>query len=87
MNIIKDFLNYRRAVKHYQMIDELEQADKVKLDAFDKDVLTKIYNKALERLSADMLEGHISADYVKWAKTSLFFFKEQFRKYKIKDFK
>ena len=65
MNIIKDFLNYRRAVKHYQMIDELEQADKVKLDAFDKDVLTKIYNKALERLSADMLEGHISADYVK----------------------
>jgi len=65
MNIIKEFLQYRKSFKRYQMIDELEQADKVKLDAFDKDVLNKIYNKSLERLTSEMLQSELSSEYVK----------------------
>lgn len=84
---IKLFLKFRRGIQHYQMIDVLEDADKVKLSAFDKDVVNKLYYKSLEKLSADMLAWNLSADYVSWAKATLFHFKEQFRKYNNKNIK
>tara|TARA_R110002012_G_scaffold316118_1_gene530727 strand:+ start:163 stop:360 length:198 start_codon:yes stop_codon:yes gene_type:complete len=61
--LIKDFLLFRRTLRNYQKI-ELTKSEKIKLESFDKDVLTSIVNKAYEELSRDMLSGKLSKEYV-----------------------
>jgi len=53
---IKLFFSFRKSLNVYRMTDVLEEAEKVKLDAFDRDILEKVYNKTLERLTSEMLK-------------------------------
>ena len=69
------------------MTDVLEEAEKVKLDAFDRDILEKVYNKTLERLTSEMLKWNLSDEYVKWAKFALYNFKGHFKEYRSLKYK
>ena len=59
MNIIKEFLIYRKLIKQYQEI-ELSWTDKNMLEAFDKDVLRKIINSSIKNLSLEMMDENIT---------------------------
>ena len=78
--LIKDFLLFRRTLRNYQKI-ELTKSEKIKLESFDKDVLTSIVNKAYEELSRDMLSGKLSKEYVMWYKHWVNHITKYFRQY------
>ncbi len=85
IQIIKDFLAYRKSLSDSQMIDTtLEDGDKIKLGAFDRELVQTLYYKTLQRLTGEMLKGELSSDYINWAKLTLKSFKENFKDYKIK---
>jgi uncharacterized membrane protein len=65
MNIlrtIKEFLLFKHFLNELQQID-LDEAEKVKLEAVDKNIIKKIVNKMGESLSRDMVNERISPDY------------------------
>jgi hypothetical protein len=48
-NIIKEFIEWRKYRALFQKID-ISKADKNKLDAFDREVLDKVYINTMNRL-------------------------------------
>jgi hypothetical protein len=66
INLYKEiisFLLYRKLLKAYQVV-ELNDIDKIKLEALDKDILDKVYKKAYEHLCREMLDTNLSTEYV-----------------------
>lgn len=80
MNIIKEFLIYRKLIKQYQEI-ELSWTDKNMLEAFDKDVLRKIINSSIKNLSLEMMDENITREYLLWYKQALAHLLSYFKKY------
>ena len=73
INLYKEiisFLLYRKLLKAYQVV-ELNDIDKIKLEALDKDILDKVYKKAYEHLCREMLENNLSTEYVLWYKHAI----------------
>ena len=83
MNIIKEFLAYRRAIKSFSLID-LTDNDKRELEAVEKEIIKKIINLSVISLSREMIDWKLSSEYVNWAKQWMMLFASYFRKYNIK---
>jgi hypothetical protein len=64
IDIIRDFLQYRRTIKNYQKID-LTKSQKIKLEAFDKDTLSYILDKTYENLARELLKEDITKEYAR----------------------
>jgi hypothetical protein len=62
IKIIKEFLLFRRIYKYHQT-RELNEADKVKLESFDKTVLKVLLGKSYNNLVREILNENISRDY------------------------
>lgn len=62
----------------FQMTD-LNEIDKAKLKAFDKDILDLVANNVMFALSKKMLQEEINREYVLWAKFALYSFIKHFR--------
>lgn len=80
LQTIKEFLLFRDNLAFYQKIDITDE-DKTKLNAFDKDILDKLYNQTLEKIANSMIKEDLSSDFYRWAKFSIYFFKAFFRDY------
>jgi len=87
MKIIKDFFSFIRSYDNYQVIGTLKEIEKDKLSAFDSDILDKIYNKSLEKLTSEMLKWGVSDEYVRWAKMWMYHMKSHFREYSKNKYK
>ena len=81
MNLIKEFFIYIKMLKAYQKIDLIDKY-KVILEAFDKNILDIISNKANENIIKEGLQNNLSLDYIKWYKHAISHFNSYFRKYK-----
>lgn len=79
--IIKEFFLFIRLFREYQMI-ELTDAEKVKLEAFDKDILRSIRVKAYDNLVKEVLKNDISREYFLGYKHWTEHLISYFRKYK-----
>jgi hypothetical protein len=64
MNLIKEFFIYIKMLKAYQKIDLIDKY-KVILEAFDKNILDIISNKANENIIKEGLQNNLSLDYIK----------------------
>lgn len=80
IKLIKEFLLFKRALKYYQMID-LDENDKVKLEAFDKKVLKTLKSKSYQNIVREVLNDGVSRDYALWYKNWIEHFISYFRKY------
>lgn len=80
IQIIREFFLFRRTLRDYQMI-ELEDAEKKKLEAFDKSILKALQSRAYQNLVKEMLNENISKDYTLWYKHRIEHFISYFRKY------
>lgn len=78
LRLVKEFIEFRKSI-HCHTI-EIKPEMQEKLDAFDYEVAKALYNKTLDRLSKEMIDGELSADYVRWAKFALTQFKKHFKK-------
>lgn len=80
MNTIKEFLIFKQFLKYLSQID-LTEAEKIKLEAADKDIYKKIISKMWENLARELVNDNISPDFVKWYKSAMANFLSYFRKY------
>ena len=80
IQIIKEFLLFRRMIRHYQMI-ELDDKQKNKLEAFDKSILKTLQSKTYSNLVKEVLNDDISKDYALWYKHGIEHLISYFRKY------
>ena len=76
-----EYLIYKRLLKTYQKTD-LEDSEKIKLGAFDKDIIKKLFNNWLDNLSNELLNENISREYALWYKQALFHILSYFKTYK-----
>lgn len=79
--LIKDFLIFRKIVNSYPLI-ELNEKDKVTLEAMDKELIKKISHNSIDLLIRDMLKKDLSEEYVRWYKQWIVSFLSYFRIYK-----
>jgi hypothetical protein len=63
IKLIKDFLIFKGFINSFQTID-LTDEDKVKLEAFDKDLLRKVINLSLDNLIKELLKDDLKRDYI-----------------------
>lgn len=80
MKLIKEFIEYRKLLKHYQKIDFADR-HKVIMEAFDVDLLTIIANKANENIIKEGLANSLSLDYIMWYKHAVAHFISIFKKF------
>jgi hypothetical protein len=64
MNIIKEFLLYRKLVNTYSLID-LSDRDKVTLEAMNKELIKTIAANSTNTLLKEMLKENLSEEYVR----------------------
>lgn len=84
--MFKKIISYLRTDNiNCQAIDTLTDVEKLKLSAFDRELIEKIYQKTLNKLSTEMLKENLSPEYVRGARFSLKLFKENFREYTLKN--
>lgn len=83
MNIIyyvKEYFSFIRMIKTYQKI-ELEDSDKIKLEAFDRDLLKKLTDKVNENIIREGLKNNLSLDYIMGYKHAIAHYNSFFKKY------
>ena len=83
MNIVfyvKEFFSFIRLINSYQKI-ELEDSDKIKLEAFDKDLLKKLTHKVNENIIREGLRNNLSLDYIMGYKHAMAHYNSFFKKY------
>lgn len=78
IKIIKEFFEYKRSVKNHTI--DITPEMKRKLDAFDYKTVQALFNITLDKLGKEMVNGELSADYVRGGKFTLTHFKKHFNK-------
>lgn len=63
------------------MID-LKSEDKIKLEAFDKDLLRTIIYHSIDNLAKEIVNEWYTTDYIRWYKHWLFHLLSYFKTYK-----
>lgn len=81
IKIIKEFLMFRKLMNSFQMI-ELNDVEKNKLEAFDKDLLRKIIYHSVDNLAKEIIDEWLTTDYIRWYKHWLFHLLNYFKIYK-----
>jgi hypothetical protein len=77
LKTIKEFFEYKRSLKNHTI--DITPEMKRKLDAFDYKTAQALFNITLDRLGKEMIDGEISADYVRGAKFALTHYKKHFK--------
>lgn len=78
LKLIKEFIEFKKSIHSHTI--EIKPEMQEKLDAFDYEIVKSLYGKTLDRLSKEMIDGELSADYVRWAKFALIQFWKHFKK-------
>lgn len=81
MNIIREFLSFRRERNKLLQID-LTDSQKTKLEAVDKDLIRDIIEIAKKKLVEQSWKEEISRDYANWYTDWLYHLLSYFKKYK-----
>ena len=80
--MIKEYLLFRKLIKLSQKID-INNNEKVTLDAFDKNILEKIRNNSFDNLAKMIISDEISYEEARWYKLAVLHILSYFRKYNI----